>query len=47
MVDEYIDVGETTFTDLGSNNYDLTVKASRGEATTERNYQVKPRLGSV
>ena len=45
VVAEYIDVGETTFTDLGSNTYELTVKASRGEATTERNYQVKPRLG--
>jgi predicted alpha/beta superfamily hydrolase len=42
---EYIDVGETTFIDLGSNTYELTVKAYSGEAVAERNYQVKSRLG--
>jgi len=46
-VAEYIDVNATTFTALGSNTYQLTVKACSGEAVAERSYQVKPRLGSV
>lgn len=47
VVAEYIDVGETTFTDLGSNTYQLTVKTCSGEAVAERSYQIKPRLGSL
>ena len=47
VVAEYIDVDETTFTDLGSNTYELTVRASTGEAVAERSYQVKQRLGPV
>lgn len=47
VVAEYIDVDETTFTALGSNTYELTVRASTGEAVAERSYQVKQRLGPV
>lgn len=47
VVAEHIDVDETTFTALGSNTYELTVRASTGEAVAERSYQVKQRLGPV
>lgn len=47
MVAEYIDVDATTFTDLGTNTYELTVKACNGEAVAERNYQIKQRPGSL
>lgn len=47
VVAEYIDVDETTFTALGSNTYELSVRASTGEAVAERSYQVEQRLGSV
>jgi len=47
VVAEYIDVGATTFTDLGTNTYELTVKACNGEGVAERSYQIKPRPGSV
>lgn len=47
VVAEYIDVDETTFTTLGSNAYELTVRASTGEAVAERSYQVKQRPGPV
>lgn len=47
VVAEYIDVDETTFTALGSNAYELTVRASSGEAIAERSYQVKQRPGPV
>jgi len=45
MIAEYIDVDETTFTDLGFNTYELTIKASNGEAVAERSYQISQRLG--
>jgi len=45
VVAEYIDVGATTFTALGSNTYELTVKACNGEGIAERNYQIEQRLG--
>ena len=44
VVAEYIDVAETTFIDLGLNTYELTIRASTGEAVTERSYQVEQRL---
>ena len=47
MVAECIDVDATTFTDLGTNTYELTVKACNGEAVAERSYQIKQRLGSL
>jgi len=47
VVAEYIDVGATTFIALGSNTYELTVKACNGEAVAERSYQTKQRLGPV
>jgi len=40
----YIDVAETTFIDLGLNTYELTIRASTGEAVTERSYQIEQRL---
>ena len=46
-VAEYIDVGETTFSALSFNTYELTIKASNGEAVAERSYQIKQRLGSL
>ena len=46
-VAEYIDVGETTFTALSFNAYELTVKACNGEAVAKRSYQIKQRLGSL
>jgi hypothetical protein len=47
VVAEYIVVDETIFTALGSNTYELTVRASNGEAVAERSYQVKQRIGPV
>lgn len=44
VVAEYIDVDETTFTALGLNTYELTIRASTGEAVTERSYQIEQRL---
>lgn len=44
VVAEYIDVAETTFIDLGLNTYELTIRASTGEAVTERSYQIEQRL---
>jgi len=44
VVAEYIDVDATTFTALGSNTYELTIRASNGEAVTERSYQIEQRL---
>jgi len=46
-VAEYIDVGATTFSALGTNTYELMVKACNGEAVAERSYQIKQRLGPV
>jgi len=45
MVAEYIDVDATTFSALGFNTYELTIKDSTGEAVTERSYQIEQRLG--
>lgn len=47
LVAEYIDVGATTFSALGTNTYELTAKACNGEAVAERSYQIKQRLGPV
>ena len=44
VVAEYIDVAETTFIDLGLNTYELTIRASTGEAVTERSYRIEQRL---
>lgn len=46
-VAEYIDVGATTFTALSFDTYELTIKASNGEAAAERSYQIKRRIGSL
>jgi len=44
VVAEYIDVDETTFITLGFNTYELTIRASTGEAVTERSYQIEQRI---
>ena len=44
LIAEYIDVQDTTFSNLDSNIYTLTVKASKGEAVVERIYEVSQRL---
>jgi len=41
---QYIDVQDTTFSTPGSNIYNLTVKASKGEAVVERSYEIVQRL---
>jgi len=46
MIAEYIDVADTTFSMVDSNTYQLTVKASNGEAMVERSYEVTQRLSS-
>lgn len=47
VVAEYIDTDETSFSLLSSNTYQFTIKASKGEAVTERSYRVIQRLGPV
>ena len=47
VVAEYIDTDETIFSLLSSNTYQFTIKASKGEAVTERSYRVIQRLGPV
>jgi prepilin-type N-terminal cleavage/methylation domain-containing protein len=47
IVAEYIDVDETTFIALSLNTYELNIRASTGEAVTERSYQIEQRLGNT
>lgn len=46
LIAEYIDVQDTTFSTLGSNIYNLTVKVSKGEVVMERCYKVSQSLSS-
>ena len=46
LIAEYIDVQDTTFSTLGSNIYNLTVKVSKGEVVVERCYKVSQSLNS-
>ena len=44
LIADYIDTDNTTFSELGSGLYKLTVKAVKGEAVITRSYEVKRRL---
>ena len=43
LIAEYIDITDTTFSILDSDNYSLTVKISKGEVVVERSYEVSQR----
>ena len=49
LIAQYIDVENTTFSIsiLDPNTFELTVKASNGEAATERSYRITQRIGST
>jgi prepilin-type N-terminal cleavage/methylation domain-containing protein len=46
VIANYIDIEDTSFCVLAPRTYQLTVKAAKGEAAIERNYEVSQRLGS-
>jgi len=46
LIADYIDTDNTTFSDLGSSLYKLTVRAARGETAVTRSYEVSSRVSS-
>ena len=47
LVADYIDVANTSFSDSGFGVYRLKIRASKGEAFVEADYEVSQRLGSL
>jgi prepilin-type N-terminal cleavage/methylation domain-containing protein len=47
LVAQYIDTGQTSISSGDSNTYELTASASRNDASVQRNYTIRQRLGSI